>query len=368
MVFSPRDSRFGIRFAAAEEHGIRTSALLETDFFGPTSTTEQGTLTAPVLRIRQAYLKLETPIVDVLVGQSWSLFGWQAAYLVTSAQEPGYPGQLTQRSPQLRVSKTIGAGAASIEMAVAAGRPPQMDSAMPEWVAGVRALFPGWTGRHGNSLVPAAIAVSGDLRRFRIAELAAAPGSGHLRIGGGVAVDGYLPIIAATKQSQDHALSIIGEAVVGAGTSDLYTALGAAGTSNPALPAPNGDGQVVAYTPNFDPGLAAYDASGRLELIRWRSYMIGAEYVPPGLGGRLWTFVNHGHMRSSNSHRFGGSAVMDPVAGRTRKSEDFYDAGMFVDLTGATRIGTDVALYEDHYVDGTTARNYSVMTTAYLFF
>src|ERR1043165_2140136 len=54
MVFSPRDSRFGIRFAAAEEHWIRTSALLETDFFGPTSTTEQGTLTAPVLRIRQA--------------------------------------------------------------------------------------------------------------------------------------------------------------------------------------------------------------------------------------------------------------------------------------------------------------------------
>src|SRR5882762_4207731 len=87
-VFSPRDSRFGVRLAAPEDYGIRASGLLETDFFGPTATTEQGMFSNPVLRIRQAYLKLKTPIVDILIGQTWNLFGWQASYLVTSVQEP----------------------------------------------------------------------------------------------------------------------------------------------------------------------------------------------------------------------------------------------------------------------------------------
>jgi hypothetical protein len=368
-VFSPRDSRLGIRISAPDEYGVRSSGVLETDFFGPTSTTEQGMFSAPVLRVRQAYLKLETPIVDLLIGQAWNLFGWQASYLVTSAQEPGYPGELTQRTSQIRLSKSIHAGPIDVELATAAERPPQMDSATPEAVVAARVVVPGWTGRHGSSIQPASLAVSGDLRRFRVAELAAAPRTGHVRFGGGVAIDGHIPLIGATRP-QDPALSLIGEAVIGAGTSDLYTALGAAGTSSPTALPPGSiaAGTTGTYTPNFDPGLVAYDAAGHLELVRWSSYMIGAEYFPPGFGGRLWTFANRGHMQSANSRRFGGPDVLDPVAGRTRSSEDFYNTGGFFDVTSAVRIGADVALYDDHYVDGTTAANYSVMVTAYLFF
>jgi hypothetical protein len=358
VVFSPRDSRFGIRIAGPEAEGLGTSGVLETDFFGPTATTEQGMFSAPVLRVRQAYLKLETPIVDVLVGQAWNLFGWQATYLVTSAQEPGYPGELTQRTSQVRISKTVRTGAVDVELATAAERPPQMDSATPEWVVAARVVVPGWTGRHGGAVQPASLAVSADLRRFRVAALAANPGAGHVKFGGGVAIDGYLPIIAATPRSQDNALSLIGEAVIGAGISDAYTALGAAGTSPSALPAGTTGAGAVAYTPNFDPGLAAYDAAGHLELIQWRSYMLGAEYFPPGVGGRLWTFANHGHMASPNARRFGDA----------RTSEDFDNAGAFVDVTSVVRVGADAARYADHYLDGTTARNYSAMVTAYLFF
>jgi len=107
LVFAPRDSRIGIRFSPPDEHGIRQSGLLELDFLGPSTTSEQGTWTNPVFRIRSAYYKLETPVVDLQVGQTGNMFGWGYTYLVTGAQWPGLPGQMYQRTPQIKVSKTI---------------------------------------------------------------------------------------------------------------------------------------------------------------------------------------------------------------------------------------------------------------------
>jgi hypothetical protein len=196
------------------------------------------------------------------------------------------------------------------------------------------------------------------------------PRGSHTRTGGGIAFDAYLPILSATKEHKDNALSVIGELVIGRGISDMYTALGAAGTSNAAIPPANPGDPAGTYASNFDAGLAAYDANGNLELIKWTSYMAGAEYYPAGTDGRVGIFANYGHMQSANSGRFGGPAatVMDPVLGKTRESEDFYNAGLFADPTKATRIGLDGAIYADHYVDGTTAKNYSIMSTAFLFF
>jgi len=34
----------------------------------------------------------------------------------------------------------------------------------------------------------------------------------------------------------------------------------------------------------------------------------------------------------------------------------------------STRIGSGLAYFRDHYVDGTIAKNYSVMSSAFLFF
>jgi len=365
-VFSPRDSRLGIRFAPPEEHGIRQSGLLEMDFFGPITTSEQGTWTNPVLRIRHAYYKLETPVVDIQVGQTGNLFGWASNYLVTGAQEPGLPGQMYQRTPQIRVSKVIRTDAVIAELAVAAERPVQMDSGLPEGVAGVRMQFPGWTGFHTLYLTtplvqPASIAVTGDLRGFRIAEFSAAPKVAHARTGGGVAIDAFLPIVPATQASHDNAFALSGELVIGKGTSDMYTALSTASPGNPPIPAAMPGGPAGTYVPNFDAGFAAYDAMGNVELIQWTSYMVGAEYYPPGLDGRLGLFASYGHMQSSNASKFG-----DPT--KTRDHEDFFGSGFYVNPTKQTRVGLDFGFYGDHYVDGTSANNYSILSSSWLFF
>lgn len=366
MNFSPRDSRFGFRIAAPEERKIRVSGTLEMDFFGPTTTSEQGTWVNPVLRVRHAFLKMETPIVDVLLGQTWSPLGWSAGYLVTSVQEPGLPGQLFQRSPQLRLSKLIKGDAVNVELMAAAVRPPQADSGTPEGTVGARLLFNKWTGQHtaymtATTINPASIGVTADARRFRISEFSSAPQEGHTRVGGAVAVDAYLPIIKATKEKKDNALAVTAEFAYGKGTSDMYTALGAAGTASAtAVPSATPGGPTTTYTPNFDAGLAAYTATGKLELIQWTSYMVGAEFYPAAAGNRLGLFANYGHMESDNTDKFGGALA--------RKSEDFYNGGLFFDPTKATRLCADVALYDDHHVDGTDSQNLSVMTTAFLFF
>jgi hypothetical protein len=75
-------------------------------------------------------------------------------------------------------------------------------------------------------------------------------------------------------------------------------------------------------------------------------------------------------MESPNTHRFGGpdAIVNDPVLGRTREQEDFFDVGAYVDPTRSTRVGSGLAYFRDHYVDGTVATNYSVMSSVWLFF
>jgi hypothetical protein len=377
-IFGPRDARFGIRIAAPEEHGIRGSALIETDFFGPTTTTEQGTYSNPVMRIRNAYLRLETPVVDLLIGQTWSLFGWQPVFLLASVQPPGLPGQMFERTTQFKVSKTIKSPSVVTDIAIAANRPPQQDSATPEGVAGIRLSFPTWTGQHtaymaSTTINPASIAITGDLRKFRIPEFAVAQHTGHVKVGGGVSFGLYLPLVKATKDSKDNALSLIGEFTIGTGTSDMYTALGAAGTANASLPPATMGGAAVPYTANFDPGLAAVDVTGHIELIKWTSYIVGAEFYPGGTGNRLGLFANFGHQESSNAKSVGTASpaagmAATAAAARIRDHEEVYEGGLFFDPTKATRIAASGAVYNDTYGDHIQAQNVSVMMSGWLFF
>ena len=378
-IFSARDSRLGIRLAAPEEHGIRVSGVLETDFFGPTTTTEQGTYVNPVLRIRASFLKIETPVLDVLIGQQFTLFGWQPVFVSASMQYPGLPGEAFERTPQLRLSRTIKSDAVTAEIAVAANRPPQQDSATPEGVAGLRLLFNSWTGQHTaymaySAIQPASIAISGDVRRFRIPELAVTPHTGFTRTGGGVAFDAYLPIIPATKASKDNALALNGELSITSGMADAYSALGGAGTANAAIPPAMAGGTPTPYAPNFDAGLAAIDAAGGVELIKWLAYFASLEFYPAGTGGRLGLVANYGHMESSNARSVGTASpaaaapAQTAAAARIRDHEDMFEIGVFVDPTKSTRIAASGSLYDDVYGDGVAAKNYAVIMSGWLFF
>ncbi len=328
VQFGVRNSRIGFRIKAPEVGGIRTSAMLEMDFLGnqlpigPNNAAPAGTSTAngatgngtdteaqyftnPAFRIRHMNLKVETPVVDLLFGQYWQLYGWQQVYAPNTVEIQGLPGQIYSRTPQIRISKTVKTDSFLFEIAVAAMRPPQRDSAVPEGQAGIRLGTPAWSGlttggATGTAIQPLSIAVTGDARSFTLpnyTNTATPTVSGPQKFGSSIAVDAFIPIIPAKKR-QGNALSVTGEFSTGYGNADLYTGLSG------GAPAPNytvtTKGVATTDSADIDPGLVMYDNLGNLHLVQWSSWLVGLQYYLPGLDGKVWLSGNISNISSSN--------------------------------------------------------------------
>ena len=360
---SVRNSRIGFRLKAPElSNGVRASAMLEMDFLGTQAVgsgsgqvSEGAFFTSPLLRIRHFNFKVETPIVDLLVGQYWQLFGWQSVYQPNSVELQGLPGELYSRTPQVRITKTIKAHPVTIELALAATRPVQRDSAAPDGEGGIRVALDTWTGVQtvgatGSTVSPLSVAATGLLRHVAVDQFSASPKSTKDIGLSAFALDAFVPVIPGTKTRKDNSFSLNGEYATGYGFADMYTSL-SGGVAYPPLPAPAGGGTAPAYTPNIDSGIVSYDAGGGLHGIQWTTFLIGAQYYVPGLDGALWISGNYSHTSSDNAGRFGAPA-------KVRQVEDWFDVSLFVDPTPAVRIGIEYANYNDMYFDGNHAINH----------
>ena len=84
-------------------------------------------------------------------------------------------------------------------------------------------------------------------------------------MGGGVAVDAFIPVVPGGADTKGNSLALNGELSVGSGTADMYTSHGG-GVANPALPTPMGATTAPAFDPHIDGGIAIYDAPWAIEL------------------------------------------------------------------------------------------------------
>jgi hypothetical protein len=361
---SARHSRFGFRLKAPELAGIRASAVFEMDFLGtqlpvgvgqPYFGSEANFIANPSFRARHLYLKVETPVVDVLAGQYWPVFGGQPSGNPNTVEIQGIAGQLYSRMPQVRVSKTFSFGTtANLDLIVAAVRSPQRDAGLPDAQAAIRLSLPGWqgwsTGGATNSgLNPASLTLSGDLRSVRLPEFSANPTTSHSALGGGGAADLYLPILRATKEHHEGALTFTGEFVLGKGTSDLYSGLNG-GVTFPSLPNPNNLSPAPTYAQDIDNGIAVYDSAGALHLIDWTTGLASLQYVLPALDGRLWVSAVYSRSVSPNTAEW--------ATGKSRKSLDCVSGAVFADVLPWARVGLEYQLMFDRFVDGVIARNH----------
>ena len=363
-TFTPRNSRIGFKLAAPEVNNIKGSAQLEMDFLGnqPPGISEASLYGNATFRIRHMNVKMETPYVDILAGQYWSLFGWQSLFHPNTVAIQGVPGQIYSRVQQVRVGKVIKGGAVDVELQIAANRPAERASQTPDGVAGLKVSLPEFKAWHtagstGSSLDSAALGVSVIGRRFTPPEFSANPGKQVSKNGYGVSVDALIPIIPATKKTHAGALTLTGSFVYGAGLADQYSGFNG-GVGNAALPNPSMANPAPTYTTVLDGGLALYSGDGTLHPIQWTSFIAGAQYY---INDMFWVSANYSHMSSGNAHLFGAPAkVFD--------TSQWADGNLMVDLTPAVRVGAEFSWFDQTYVDLKDAPDYRVQGSFFFIF
>ena len=392
-TFGVRNSRLGFKLTGPETENLKTSGIFEMDFLGnqPQSTplvvapqsgggstgikaastgaptvSEASYFTSPTFRIRHAALKLATPIVDILAGQYWSLFGWQSMFHPNTVEIQGVPGQIYSRTPQIRLSHVFDAGPVGVEVAVAAGRPAQRDSEVPDGIGGLRFMVNDWKALHtggatGTAVDPLSIGVSGIARRFKVPDFSDTPTISRKLNGWGVSVDGLLPVIPATSSKDGNALTLTGSFVYGRAIADLYTGF-TGGAFTPTLPSGN-----PFTAQDVDNGLVVYDSTGVMHAIYWRSVIVGAQYyLPTSL--RMWVSGNYSHMNSNNINALAGPGSSSSAPTKIFDKEDWADGNLFVAANEAVRFGLEYAWFRQTYLDGVKATDQRVQFSAFYVF
>ncbi|MEI9936057.1 MAG: hypothetical protein WDO69_02415 [Pseudomonadota bacterium] len=367
-LFGARNSRIGFKLDAPASDSIKASAVLEMDFLGnqPTSTASQAALIGnPTFRIRHMALKLEDPIVDVLLGQYWQLFGWQSAFHPNTVEIQGVPGQVYSRAPQARLSKTIKTDPVNLDLAIAGARPVSRNSQVPDGQAGIKLTVNHWKGLHtagstGTAVDGLAVGVSGLGRHFILPGFY---GNGHSRTNGwGLSVDALIPIIPASLDQRANALTVTGSFVTGTGISDLYTGL-TGGVGFPTPPNPDMVTPAPTYAADIDNGMVTFDANGKIHTIDWQSYIVGVQYYLP-LAGKVWVSANYSGMKSNNATRYTNAAGLSKIFDKSY----WADANLFCDLTSAVRLGAEYAYFHQTYGDGVVAKNTRLQFSGFYLF
>jgi hypothetical protein len=365
-MFGIRNSRFGFKLTAPEYEGVKASGILEMDFLGnqpanPPALSEVAFFANPAFRVRHFALKVETRYVDFLFGQYWQLFGWQSYFHPNTVEIQGLPGQVFSRTPQARISHLFKSPVFGLEAALAAARPPQRDSQIPDGQGGLRLLLNTRKALHtmggaGTASDPMGIGLSGVVRRFVLPEFTAAPATTRSTSGWGFSIDGLIALVPGSMEERGNALTLTGSYVVGSGIADLYTGL-TGGIPLPIYPMPAAGAAVVAP---IDQGLVTFDGTGALKTIDWSSFMVGLQYyLPPA--GKLWLAANYSHMSSGNI-----AQLAAPAAVFVRS--DWLDGNLFWDLTPAVRFGLEYAYFRQTRGDGEKPTNQRVQFSSWFIF
>lgn len=347
--YSVRNSRLGFRVRAPEFYRLNASAVVEMDFLGnqAPNASELIISTAGLLRLRHVNLLIETPYIDLLIGQSWQLFGWQPYFQPGSVSIPGIAGNVFSRAAQIRLSHRFRTSPVSVDVAVALARAPQRDSLDPDGQAGLRIVFNHLRGLRTvtatqTTVDSAAIGISGTLRRFSLPEFVANPQNSVSTAGWGVSLDALFPIIAVPDR-RAWALTLHGSYVRGAGIADFFTGL-TGGVSFPALPLGG------TYSANIDRGLALFDKNGILGTVDWQAFLVGLQfYLPPQ--GRIFLTSNYSQMNSDNAQNFG-----EPTQVFTQSR--LINASLFIDATASLRFGIEYSWLQQTYADQAVAQNH----------
>jgi hypothetical protein len=341
-IMTARDSRLGLFVGAPTYRNMRTSSQVEFDFYGlvPTDARRHDSVVFGPLRIRLAYFKLETGIVDIIAGQYYDLFGWNGYFYPATVGYLGVPGQIYHRNPQLRIEKKVQLGELQLMAAVAAVRPGQRDSGLPEGQAGLKLAYSGWSGAatpgFGRpALSPLSVGVSGIYRAFEVPVFRSEPGSAsQTTFGYGMAAQMLLPIIPIKAvEDRGNSLTLTGEYSIGTGIADMYTFMDG-GSRFPLLPNPS-TLMPVTWPANVDPGLVTFDRNLNVKSINWQAFVGGVQYYLPIDNGRVMISGLYSRVWSNNIR----DLTPFPSYGGIFTKMEYFDANVSFDFTPSVVLG-----------------------------
>jgi hypothetical protein len=386
LTMTARNTILGFRVKTPTWHSLTTSARFEGDFEGaPASTppdgSESGFLTGGPFRMRQAYVLLETPVVDLLVGQTQQLFGWGPLFYPHTVNNLGIPGMAFGREFQIKLSHVFGSSAFDFEVAAGAFRPAQRDSERPDVQGGIRLAIKGWQGiQNGKRLVPMQIAAVGTYRWFKVQGLnpvttnAIEPRAdrAYTTTGAGFSIDAIIPIIpASSADDPGNSLTLVGEFTRGSAISDLYQSLS---FGLPQQPVSNA---VATSSTNVDPGIVVFDQpldavgnllNGTLRPVNVQSFLLNLQYTLPGADmvsiSGIYSFLS-----SDNVDKVANPLEVQPgTFSRIFLKQQYIEGALHIYVTPPLRFSFGYANTLQTFVDGAQETNHrGVFKSSYAF-
>jgi len=383
--FSPRNSRITFDVRAPERSGIKSRFFASIDFLGnqpaigQSGVSEFSFYTSPDARIFQMFFLVESPVVDVKIGQDWSRFGFMSQYSRGSVTVAATPANMFNRWIQASVSKQLKlTDSLSLTPVLSVERPPQADASLPSFVAGVQVAHRGlqapYMGASSSdvTLKPLSLQVTGVGRRLEAnsgGPTNAAGGQPNLNsqtyaTGWGVSSSMFIPILPSRDGEMGNTAHIVMEGVTGAGIADFFNGL-SWGVCSPVCGAATntGFGGPAFGQTNIDAGLAAVSSrSGKFEAIRTTSMMVHGSYFLPN-AGKTWVGGGYGTIYSSNANQMtcAGGAVACGGVDRTLQSiytrDSTYYAQLWHDFTPEIRAGLETIWVRTTYADGANFEN-----------
>ncbi|MCL5285161.1 MAG: hypothetical protein M1313_05325 [Nitrospirae bacterium] len=392
------NSRIGFALSSPVYNGYKIRALLEMDFLAaPTPGAPAfggsglGYVTNPIFRIRHFFFDVTTPSWgNVLVGQYWSLFGWQPYNIQNNLQIAPGPGTAYGRFPQIRWYKILHMDQATqglmLEPAVAIMLPPTTTSGMPSFTEGLKLsdshlMTEMMIGDTGKGQFPASIGISGieqNYSGYNNGNPALYPAYGNTSKGAGFnswtaagAVDLILPIIPIHNDKPGNNLTLQAEYTWGQGDAWQFPNL-SFGLGGNSVNTPGGGG--AGYAGN---GVIMNNGFLPLDI---QTYNADLQYYFPD-DARTSVVVGFAVDNASNLQQIanviGGGGVPLGGAGGTNAlvsylQPDTHLTFAYVDLwhdfTPAVRAGLEFGQYDAVYTNGMNALDNRVMMSWFYLF
>lgn len=347
---SIRNSRFNLTLLPPGQETWKTKIFTELDFMGnrlnyPLWESRDLYYTDPALRFRHYYFSAEHDGWQFLVGQTWSLFGWQPTYQAATVSISPGPGTLSQRLKQFLTIRTYESfgnkwqlGLAFSSAASKQGQIPNVDFGA-RYSSGSRAS--GFSSASGEiRMEPLSSALSGTFRKFGYGAVNSTSDDLHRVTAYAGAFNVLVPVIASSDgQSFANTLTFAGEYSRGTGYGGNF-----GGWSGNLPQFPWDSESVETY---MNKGYGGFDSRGKFHLFQLESFSAQLQYHFPG-EKRFFSTLGVAALRSLNVRGLGpvpGGFVAYDQAGMS-----FLN--LMHDFTKRIRGAIEYAHFTTKYIDG----------------